>query len=256
MKTMAFDGIVREMSEVSTRRGVFRLLGGAAAMSAGLVLGGESLAKGKNHGKAKVQGHGQARGKGKGAVQTQGKKGAKITICYQTQTRTVKKKGYQSAYPGATVGPCPVVPSGCTGTGQSTCPTGQTCVTGQCQATTPQPVACTRWLISGGPNQYDPILVDDDLSIFNISRGGVGLLALDQDRKALPLPPSAPFEANVGETLKIVAYDGGGCRSLGQLWLHCLATGQKRVLFTGYSGNGSCTNAPGTFINEQVTVSL
>jgi hypothetical protein len=94
MKTMAFDGIVREMSEVSTRRGVFRLLGGAAAMSAGLVLGGESLAKGKNHGKATVQGR-QARGKGKGAVQTQGKKGAKITICYQTQTRTVKKKGYQ-----------------------------------------------------------------------------------------------------------------------------------------------------------------
>ena len=56
MNTMAFDGIVREMSEVSTRRGAFRLLGGAAAMSAGLVLGGESLAKGKDkgHGKAKV----------------------------------------------------------------------------------------------------------------------------------------------------------------------------------------------------------
>jgi len=241
MKTMACDGIVHEMSEVSTRRGVFRLLGGAAAMSAGLVLGGESLAKGKNHGKAKVQGHGQARGKGKGAVQTQGKKGAKITICYQTQTRTVKKKGYQSAYPGATVGPCPVVPPPPDKTG----PEPQ-----------PQPVACTRWLISGGPNQYDPILVDDDLSIFNLSRGSVGLLAPDQDRKALPLPPSAPFEANVGETLNIVAYDNGACRSLGQLWLHCLASGQKRVLFTGYSGNGSCTNGAGTFITEQVTVSL
>ena len=115
MKTMAFDGIVWEMSEVSTRRGVFRLLGGAAAMSAGLVLGGESLAKGKNHGKAKVQGHGQARGKGKGAVQTQGKKGAKITICYQTQTRTVKKKGYQKKYPGATGW---FLPRGAAATGQ------------------------------------------------------------------------------------------------------------------------------------------
>ena len=65
MKTMAFDGIVREMSEVSTRRGVFRLLGGAAAMSAGLVLGGESLAKGKNHGKAKGKGPSRPRARGR-----------------------------------------------------------------------------------------------------------------------------------------------------------------------------------------------
>ncbi len=63
MHTVVFDGIVRELGAVSTRRGVFRLLGGAAAMGAGLVLGGESLAKGKSHGKAKVQGHGKGKGK-------------------------------------------------------------------------------------------------------------------------------------------------------------------------------------------------
>ena len=235
MKTMAFDGIVREMSEVSTRRGVFRLLGGAAAMSAGLVLGGESLAKGKNHGKAKAAAHRKGQGNGREALSAQGKKKT-ITICYQTQTRTVKKKGYQSVYPGATVGACPVVDP----------PKPQ-------PEPQPQPVACTRWLISGGPNQYDPIVVDDDFYIFRPSKGGASIIN-DADKKASSLPP-ATFDAEVGEVLNIVAYDNGACRSLSPLWLHCLATGQKRVLFTGVN-QGSCVNGAGTFINQSVTVSL
>src|SRR5215203_6889766 len=90
MDTVVFDGIVREMGEVSTRRNFTRLLGGAVALGAGLALGGESLAKGRNHGKAKSQGSVAAQGKGK-----------KITICYQGQTRTIKKSKLGN-YPGAT----------------------------------------------------------------------------------------------------------------------------------------------------------
>ena len=49
MNKAAFDGLTRELGQVATRRSVFSLLAGAAAMSAGLVLGdgGESLARGK-----------------------------------------------------------------------------------------------------------------------------------------------------------------------------------------------------------------
>ena len=47
------------------------------------------------------------------------------------------------------------------------------------------------------------------------------------DRKADPFDP-AVFDAQVGESLLVRAFDWGGCRSLGQLWLHCIAIGQKR----------------------------
>ena len=50
MKAMAFDGIARELGDGATRRGFFRLLGGAAALGAGLALGNDSLAKGKRDG--------------------------------------------------------------------------------------------------------------------------------------------------------------------------------------------------------------
>src|SRR5918994_5030597 len=132
MHGTAFDGITRELGEVATRRSVFRLLGGAA-LSAGLVLGagGESLAKGKGKNKNDARGRNQAQGQ----ASAEGKKGKKVTICFQDQTRQVKKQGWKKKYKGATLGPCPVA----------------------------QPVACTSWTLSGGPNPGDSIVVDDDL---------------------------------------------------------------------------------------------
>jgi hypothetical protein len=53
MQTGTFDGIVRALGNVSTRRNGFRLLGGAAALGTGLALGGDSLAKRKHRGNVK-----------------------------------------------------------------------------------------------------------------------------------------------------------------------------------------------------------
>jgi len=55
MKTVTFDGITRDLDQLSTRRGVFRLLGSAAAVGAVTVVGlGESAtAKQKGKGKGK-----------------------------------------------------------------------------------------------------------------------------------------------------------------------------------------------------------
>ena len=126
MKAMAFDGIARELGEASTRRSIFRLLGGAAAMGAGLAMttGEQIRAKGKDRDKARSQGQVMAQGK-------------KITICYQNKTRKVKKKGYKTKYPGATLGPCPKT----------------------------QPVVCSSWILSGGASVSTPIVVDDDLQV-------------------------------------------------------------------------------------------
>src|SRR3954447_23158004 len=99
MKATAFDGITRNLSDVSTRRSFVRLMGGAAAMGAGLVLmtHAESAAKSKQHGKAKSQSHGPVRAAGKGK---------KLTICVNGTTRTIPKKQL-AQFPGATKGACP-----------------------------------------------------------------------------------------------------------------------------------------------------
>ena len=222
MKTVVFDGIVREMGEVSTRRGFVRLLGGAAALGAGLALGGDSLAKGKRHGKARAEAHSKA--KGKGAIQAQGKKKT-ITICYQNQTRTVKKKGYQAKYPGAIVGPCP---------------------------DRPQTAVCTSWILSGGPDRTTPIAVDDDL---HVMVNGVTVFN-DADGKATAVPPIA-FPAQVGDSLGVIARDANpACRSLSPLWLHCATTGQKRQLFAGNNDGCAPARTAGTFVSEVFTISL
>jgi hypothetical protein len=95
MKATTFDGISRNLSAISTRRSVFRLLGGAAAVGALAAVGlsEESQAK---------------------------KKAAKITICYQGQTRQAPKRGWQNRFPGATRGACSAgSDTGGTGTGGS-----------------------------------------------------------------------------------------------------------------------------------------
>ena len=46
----------------------------------------------------------------------------------------------------------------------------------------------------------------------------------------------------VGDLLRVRATDYFGCRSFSPLWMHCLETGQSKKVFSGDSGNGSCTN--------------
>jgi hypothetical protein len=228
MHGTAFDGITRELGEVATRRNVFRLLGGAA-LSAGLVLGAgsETLAKSKKNARGKS--HAQSNGQ----TSAEGKKSKKVTICYQNQTRQEKKQGWQKKYKGATLGPCPANPGG-----------------------PAQPAACTSWILSGGPNPEDSIVVDDDLVIDHYVDGGqVYTLFRDRDKKANTWQPIR-FKAFVGDTLRIGAYDENpACRSLSPLWLHCATTGEKRQVFAG--NNDGC--APGRtagayFVDEFVKI--
>ena len=220
MDATTFDGISRNLGSVSTRRGFARLLGGAAAMGALLATGSDSLARGKGNRKDREQVSAQGKGKGKGK---------KITICYQGQTKLVKKSKLGN-FPGATRGACPGGGGNPNGGGGE-----------------PQPVVCSRWILSGGPNQTDTIVVDDDLGIYNLSQGGKGIIS-EFDGRASTLAP-AHFDAKVGDQLRIYGYDRGGCRSLSPLWLHCLATGQKRQLFKGYAGV-NCNYQVGGFVEE------
>ena len=218
MDATTFDGISRNLGAVSTRRSFARLLGGAAVLGA-VLSSEESQARGRGHGQGRDQ------------VGAEGRRGKKITICYQTQTRSVKKKGYQTKFPGATKGACPA--PGNPGGGQP-----------------PQP--CTTFILSGGPNQSDPITIDDDGSILNVTTGK--FLIIDNNGMAGPLNPVV-FPGQVGNVLRVRATDWGGCRSFSPLWVHCLATGAKRQLFTGYSGAG-CAYTRGEVLDMNLTVEL
>ena len=218
MDATTFDGISRTLGTVSTRRRFARLLGGAAVLGVALASGEDSQARGKHTGKRRDQ------------VSAQGKS-KKITICYQNQTRTVKKKGYQTKFPGATKGACP---TGGTPGGGGT------------------PVTCTTFILSGGPNQNDPILIDDDGSILNVTASK--FLVNDVSGAASPTYPVL-FDGQIGDKLRIRGTDYGGCRSFSPLWVHCVNTGQKRQIFTGYSGSG-CSYPKGEFLDITVTLEL
>lgn len=222
MDATTFDGISRNLGSVSSRRCFVRLLGGTAAVGAVLVAGTDTLARGKRN----------SRGRDRDQVSAQGKgKGKKITICYLNQTKTVKKSKLGN-FPGAIRGACPAGGGNPGGGGQP-------------------PTACTRWIISGGPSQTAKISADDDLGVYNLSRGGAGIIS-EFDRKASVISP-AVFDANVGERINIVGYDAGGCRSLSELWLHCVETGASRKVYAGYNGGG-CGYGAGTFVNQEFIV--
>jgi hypothetical protein len=189
MKARAFDGISRELGDVSTRRGFLRLLGGATAVGAVAAVGlGESAS-----------------------------------------AKRKKKK-------------C-----------KPTCNSEERCVKGKCvPIDRPQPATCTSWIISGGPNRTDQILVDDDL---RITVNGAPVLN-DPDGKASLLQP-VPFTAQVGDSLAVTARDAvPSCRSLSPLWLHCATTGQKRQLFAGNSDGCAPGRTAGDFLNQVYTISL
>ena len=88
---------------------------------------------------------------------------------------------------------------------------------------------------------------DDDLSVFNLSQSGYNILK-DGDRTASTYSPVV-FDAKVEDEINIQAYDAGGCRSLSELWLHCVATGASRQVHPGYSGSG-CGYGAGLFVNH------
>jgi hypothetical protein len=221
MNTAVFDGIAREMGGVSTRRSFFRLFGGAAALSAGLALGGSSLAKGKSHGKSKA--HSEGRAHGRSAVAAQRRGGAKkITICFQNQTLTIKKSKLGN-FPGATRGAC-----------------GK------------QNGVCTSWILSGGADPNASIVVDDDLQVMV---NGTVLQPEDKDGMASTLAPFK-FTANPGASLGIVARDANpAARSLSPLWLHCATKpDQKRQLFAGNNDGAAPGRVAGTFVSEVYTI--
>src|SRR3954452_9943529 len=218
MKAMAFDGITRELGDVSTRRSFLRLFSGAAAMGAGLVVltHAESSAKSKGHGKAQSHSHGNVRAAGKGK---------KLTICVNGVTRTIPKSKLAN-FPGATKGACP---------------TG-----------TPQPATCTSWIISGGPDRTTAISVDDDLQLMV---NGVNVLN-DTNGAAGNITPVA-FPAQVGQSIGVVARDvNPACRSLSPLWLHCATSTQKRQLFAGNNDGCAPGRTAGTFVSEVYTISV
>jgi hypothetical protein len=209
MNTEVFDGIVREIGEVSTRRSFIRLLGGAATLGASMTLGGSSLARGKGHDAGKDRG--EERGRSGETVTAQRRGGKKITICYQNQTRLVKKSKLGN-FPGHTRGAC---------------------------LDDPKPVVCSTYVLSGGPKPSDPITIDDDGSIRNVTSGKFLL----NDPNGQASSHSAIFNpGKPGDLLQVRATDYGRCRSFSPLWMHCLETGQSKQVFSGDSGNGSCTN--------------
>ena len=127
MNATTFDGISRNFGEISTRRRVFRLLSGAAAGGAlaAAGLGEESRAK---------------------------KKPAKITICYQGQTRQAPKRGWQDRFPGATRGACSGGSgSGGSGRGDSSGDNGSVYAAFGCTVGVPYDTRCPY---STNPNDY------------------------------------------------------------------------------------------------------
>ena len=116
----------------------------------------------------------------------------------------------------------------------------------------PKQVACTSWILSGGPDPTTRIEVDDDLVV---AINGITFLD-DANSKGSSLSPLA-FMANVGDELGILAYDAvPSCRSLSPLWLHCATTGQKRQLFAGNSDGCASGRTAGFFVKEFFTISL
>ena len=79
-------------------------------------------------------------------------------------------------------------------------------------------------------------------------------LVIDNNGMAGPLNPVI-FNGKVGDVLRVRATDWGGCRSFSPLWVHCLATGQKNQIFSGYSGAG-CAYTKGEFLDMNLTVAL
>jgi hypothetical protein len=226
MNTGVFDGIVREMGTVSTRRRFFHLLGGATAAGAGLAVVAHEESLGKKRKKGKHHHHGGeyphpdpggCTGTGQGSCPTG-------QSCVSGQCRTTSN------------------PVGCTGTGQGTCSTGQSCVNGRCQQDAdPEPVVCSTFILSGGPNVTDMITFDDDGSILNLTTGT--FLLNDNNGQASSHSPIVN-PGTAGDQLRLRVIDWGGCRSVSPLWLHCLETGESTKVFSGDSGNNRCDNPP------------
>ena len=217
MDTTRFDRIASTFAQTHNRRGAFRFLAAAALGAGGLAALRSDESQARQRGKAEHR----------GPVAAQGKKGAKITICYQNQTRRVKKQGWSKKYPGATPGACP------------------------------EPGPCTSWILSGGPNPTTRIEVDDDLWIYHrAALGEQTLLIGDNNGKASSLA-AVSFMAQVGEELSFLAKDvNPACCSLSPLWLHCATTGQKRMLYAGNSDGCATGRSPSYFASDSYVISV
>ena len=114
------------------------------------------------------------------------------------------------------------------------------CVNGKCVPRPQRAITCTRWILSGGPEQSAPIVVDDGLLVRVV--GQPGEIIGDADQWVSSLSPVA-FTAFVGDVLEVQAFDASPeCRSLSPLWLHCATSGKKRQLFAGNSDGSAGKN--------------
>ena len=148
MKASVFDTIARNLGTASTRRGIFRLLGGAAVAGSGVALlaGEDAEAKAKHRGKANR--HGKV--KDHRRVAAQGKK-----ACPPCKTR--KKGKCKKNLPDGTVcpggmcqsGSCVAKPPPPSSTCTPPCGSNSVCQNGTCVAKPPPPPSAMCG--SGGP---------------------------------------------------------------------------------------------------------
>ena len=108
---------------------------------------------------------------------------------------------------------------------------------------------CRNFILSGGPDPTDDIIVDDD---YRVLRNGV-VIFKDADGGPTTLVPIA-IKARVGDTLIIRAKDvQNDCYELSPLYLHCADGGSARRIHKGVPKKCPIT-APSTFRNKRFTI--
>ena len=109
---------------------------------------------------------------------------------------------------------------------------------------------CRKWILSGGPDPTEEIVVDDDLKVL---RNGQ-IVFEDADGDSGDHDP-IHFSARKGAKLRIVAFDAQAlCHELGPLYLHCEGKGRLRRKLTDGVPYTCPNEAVGEFFNKTFTV--
>lgn len=125
-------------------------------------------------------------------------------------------------------------------------PTSGQCFVDGCSTGSP-PGGPRGYYLSGGPNPTDQLHIDDELSL---CLNGVRIFC----GEGLSLAPVF-FNATPGDNLRVLGFDNGGCRGVGELWIHDVYGEGKLKLADAY--NGGCfpgQPAGGLFYDRAFTV--